>query len=74
MEPLGNDFATGYSDCLGNDFATGYSDCEKAQVPVYYGSEGPGPLYRREHFVADAEAEESPIHLDSGELDLWNFG
>jgi len=59
---------------LGNDFATGYSDCEKAQVPVYYGSEGPGPLYRREHFVADAEAEESPIHLDSGELDLWNFG
>ncbi len=59
---------------VGDDFARGYSEFEKADVPVYYGREGPGPLYRRAGFLADAEPQESPIHLDTGELDLWHFG
>jgi hypothetical protein len=56
---------------LGNDYATGYSEYDKRQVPVFYGKEGPGPLYQREDFVKDCEPELSPLHMDDGSLDFW---
>ena len=56
---------------LGNEYATGYSDFDNKQVPVFYGKEGPGPLYQREDFVKEAEPEPSPLHLDDGSLDFW---
>lgn len=59
---------------LGNDCATGYSDYERAEVPVYYGTEGPAPLYRRDDMLAEAEPVLSPIHRDDGLLDFWCFG
>ena len=56
---------------LGNDHQTGYSDFDKRDVPVFYGTEGPAPLYQREAMLTDAEPELTPIHLDSGGLDFW---
>ena len=59
---------------LGNDFETGYSDFDKRQVPVFYGTKGPGPLYRREHMLTGAEPTLAPIHEDDGSLDFWLIG
>lgn len=56
---------------LGNDYETGYSDFDKKEVPIFYGQEGPGPLYRREHLLQAAEPTLAPIHLDSSALDFW---
>jgi hypothetical protein len=56
---------------LGPEFATGYSESDKREVPVFYGKEGPGPLYQREDFVKDSEPELSPLHMDDGSLDFW---
>jgi hypothetical protein len=56
---------------LGPEFATGYSEFDKQEVPVFYGKEGPGPLYQREDFVKDCEPELSPLHMDDGSLDFW---
>ena len=33
---------------LGNEYETGYSDFDQRQVPMFYGSEGPGPLHVRD--------------------------
>jgi hypothetical protein len=55
----------------GNDYATGYSDFDKSQVPVFYGKEGPGLLYRRSDWLPDAEPEPAPLGMDRGALDLW---
>jgi hypothetical protein len=56
---------------LGNEYETGYSDFDKRQVPIFYGTKGPGPLYRRDQMARAAEPELASIHLDSGALDLW---
>jgi hypothetical protein len=56
---------------LGNDFATGYSDFDKKEVPVFYGTEGPGPLYQRDHMVSDITPEPAPLHQDDGGPDFW---
>ena len=56
---------------LGGEFATGYSEYDKREVPVFYGKEGPGPLYQREDLVMDCEPELSPLHMDDGALDFW---
>src|SRR5205814_109925 len=37
---------------IGNDAAKGYSDFERSEVPLFYGAEGPSPLYRREQMRA----------------------
>lgn len=58
---------------LGNEAATGWSDFDKKEVPVFYGSEGPAPLYRRDHMSADAEPGLAPLHEDDGSLDFWRF-
>ena len=56
---------------VGNDHATGYSDFEKCEVPVFYGHDGPGPLYQRAHLLQDGEPEPALLGLDRGTLDLW---
>ncbi|MHB1294870.1 MAG: hypothetical protein ACYC4R_07710 [Anaerolineae bacterium] len=58
-------------DPIGNEYRTGYSDFEHAYVPVYYGVEGPGPLYQREGWFADQTPTPSDIQMDKGALDLW---
>ncbi len=56
---------------LGNDFATGYSDFEKQDVAVFYGKDGPGPLYQREAWFNTGEPVLSPLSLDLGKLNYW---
>lgn len=58
-------------ESLGNDYATGYSDFDKKDVACFYGKDGPGELYQREHLLNQATPALSPIHLDAGALDLW---
>jgi hypothetical protein len=50
---------------------TGYSDFDNKQVEVYYGAEGPGPLYQRDLMLKDTEPQPSPLHMDDGSLDFW---
>ena len=57
---------------LNNDQATGYSDFDKKQVRVFYGKDGPGPLYQREAQIKGAEPDLAPLHLDDGSLDFWS--
>jgi hypothetical protein len=64
---------------LGEEHATGYSDYDHKQVPVFYGWEGPGPLYRREDWPehgGDPQSGIAPaaLQMDRGALDLWYFG
>jgi hypothetical protein len=59
---------------LGNDFETGYSDFDKKDVACFYGQHGPSELYQREQMFADATPELSSIHLDDGALDFWYVG
>ena len=53
---------------------TGYSDFDKRDTPVFYGEEGPGRLYVRDNLRDDQLASLAPIHMDTGELDLWYYG
>jgi hypothetical protein len=56
---------------VGNDVAMAWSDFDKTQRQVYYGHEGPGPLYQREHMLAQAEPRGAELFEDDGMLDLW---
>jgi hypothetical protein len=58
---------------VGNDYETGYSDFDKKEVACFYDKNGPGELYQREHFLADGAPELSDIHLDDGSLDFWHI-
>jgi len=56
---------------LGDQPETGYSDFDKKQVAVFYGTEGPVPLYQRESMLKDADPKPSSLHLDDSSLDYW---
>jgi hypothetical protein len=58
---------------LGNEVKTAYSDFDKTEREAFYGEDGPGPLYRREHLLRDAQPTDSALHLDDGSLDLWRI-
>jgi len=58
---------------VSNDYATGYSEFEKADVPVYYGRDGPSPLYQRGHMLLDAEPKLTSLHLDDTPLNFWRL-
>jgi hypothetical protein len=58
-------------DPLGNDSVMGYSDFDKADVPVFYGVPGPGPLYQRDDMPSNRAPELSPLQQDLGALDFW---
>ena len=58
---------------LGDNSPTGYSEFDKKEVPIFYGEEGPGRLYERQHMLQDADPELSLIHVDDSKLDFWCF-
>jgi hypothetical protein len=58
---------------LGDDVATCWSDFDKREVPVFYGHEGPGRIYQREHLRGDRPVESTPLVRDDGRLDLWRI-
>ena len=58
---------------VGNDVAKAYSDFDKADKEVYYGADGPGPLYQRKRMEDTADPEPAPIHEDAGGLDFWKI-
>jgi len=59
-----------------NEYQTGYSDFDHKQVPVFYGKDGPGPLYLRADLIENKKVDDiqlTPLHLDKGALDFWHF-
>jgi hypothetical protein len=56
---------------LGNEYATGYSDFEKKDVRVFYGKEGPARLYQRNALLDTSEPELTPLQPDDGKLNFW---
>jgi len=59
---------------LDNEVAAGYSDFDKREVAVFYGTDGPAPLYQREHMRDDTPPTPAPLTPDDGGLDLWTVG
>ena len=58
---------------LGNDEPTGYSDFDKRQVPVFYGKDGPGLLYQRDHMFEEHKPDKAKLYQDGSPLDFWKF-
>ncbi|MEI6914964.1 MAG: hypothetical protein WCL39_07520, partial [Armatimonadota bacterium] len=58
---------------VGNDDPTGYSDLENREIPVFYGEQGPGPLYERGWMLADTLPSPSELRIDNGTLDFWDI-
>ena len=58
---------------LGEEDKTGWSDFDERQVPVFYGKEGPGPLYQREKMLEAAVPEPAPLQGDDGLIDFWHL-
>ena len=58
---------------VGNDARIAYSDFDKSEKEVYYGPDGPGPLYQREHMLAEIQPTAADIHADDGSLDFWKI-
>lgn len=56
---------------IGNEYQTGFSEFDNKQVAVFYGKEGPGPLYQRGQFLEKRDPKLSPLYLDDGSLDFW---
>jgi hypothetical protein len=59
---------------LENDVATCWSDFDKTEVQVFYGAEGPGPLYQREAMLREETPTPTPLQTDDGGLDFWRIG
>lgn len=58
---------------LGNDASQAYSDFDKTEVEVFYGEQGPGRLYQRDHLLQEAQPEPAELHEDDGSLDFWKL-
>jgi hypothetical protein len=56
---------------IGNEYSTGYSEFDNKQVAVFYGRQGPGPLYRRYQFLEKWDPRRSPLYMDDTALDFW---
>jgi len=56
---------------IGNDDPTGYSDYDHRQVPIFYGEEGPGPLYQRADWAGEIHPQMASLQLDRSGLDFW---
>jgi len=51
---------------------SGYSEFDPRDVPVFYGEDGPGRLYRREHLRGQGGTPfPVPLQLDSSAIDFW---
>jgi hypothetical protein len=60
-------------DPIDNDVETAYSDFDKADVGVYYGRNGPGQLYQRDHMIQEVQPSDAKVQPDDGALDFWNI-
>ncbi len=58
---------------LGNEYTSGYSEFDKRDVPTFYGTTGPAPLYQREYILKHKQPELSALRLDDSPLDFWYF-
>jgi hypothetical protein len=58
-------------ELLGEDYKTGYSEVEKKEIPVYYGKNGPAPLYQREFMRKDTTPVPAQITMDEGDMNFW---
>jgi hypothetical protein len=56
-----------------NEVETGYSDFDKAKTQVYYGQNGPGRLYQRDHMLQEIQPSEAELYPDDGALDFWKI-
>ncbi len=56
---------------VGDKVETGFSDFDKKQVRVFYGADGPGPLYQREYMLEETDPTPASLHMDEGSLDFW---
>jgi hypothetical protein len=54
----------------GEQFTSAVSEAGQ-KVDVFYGEDGPGRLYQREHMLAEATPALAPLHVDGGALDFW---
>ena len=60
-------------EALDHETKMAYSDFDLTERAVYYGPEGPGPLYQREAMLPDQQPVDAPLHPDDGGLDLWKI-
>lgn len=58
---------------LGENFETGYSEVEGKQVRCYYGEQGPGRLYQRDDWLQHKPITLTELFLDEGRLDFWKI-
>ncbi|MHB8862442.1 MAG: hypothetical protein ACYC6N_08560 [Pirellulaceae bacterium] len=58
---------------VGEQVRTGFSDFDGKPVEIYYGTEGPGPLYQREAMLEKVEPTQATLQLDDGSLDFWSL-
>jgi hypothetical protein len=56
---------------LGEPVKSGFSDFDGRPVEVFYGKDGPGPLYQRASMLENAEPKPAQLHLDDSRLDFW---
>ena len=56
---------------VGEQVTTGFSDFDGKPVEVFYGKDGPGPLYQREYMLENVVPIQASLHLDDGSLDFW---
>ena len=56
---------------IGEQVTKVFSDFDGKNVEVFYGKEGPGPIYQRENLLKDADPQKTPLHMDDGALDFW---
>jgi hypothetical protein len=56
---------------LGKPEKLGFSDFDGKPVEIFYGQEGPGLLYQREHFLPGRDPKPGALHADDGGLDFW---
>jgi hypothetical protein len=58
---------------VGNDQPSGYSDFDKRQVAVFYGKDGPAPLYERQDFLRERPIQHSSLHCDQVQHNFWKL-
>ncbi len=55
----------------GEQARTGFSDFDNKPVELFYGKDGPGPLYQRDDRLDGPEPKPTPLRMDDGSLDFW---
>jgi hypothetical protein len=56
---------------IGEQVKTGFSDFDGKPVEVFYGAEGPGPLYQRDYMLGATDPKPAQLQEDDGQLDFW---